>query len=74
MDIEDAELGTRRVVDSGLRRVREAYARAADDRRAAFRQWCANVGIAGFDIPTAADPIGPLTRIFHGRAAARGQS
>ncbi len=72
IDLEDAERGTRRVVDSGSRRVREAYARAADDRRAAFRQWCASIGIAGFDIPTASDPIGPLTRIFHGRAAARG--
>ena len=73
IDLEDAEDGTRRVVDSGSRRVRDAYARAADARRTAFRRWCSNVGISGFEIDTTADPIGPLTRIFNGRAAARGQ-
>jgi len=74
IDVEDAELGTRRVVDSGSRRVREAYALDAAARRAAFRRWCSAVGVAGFEISTAADPIGPLVRIFGGRAARRGRT
>lgn len=74
IDLEDAESGAHRVVDSGSRRVRDAYARAAEDRRAAFRRWCSTVGAAGFEIDTAADPVGPLTRIFNGRTtAARGR-
>ena len=36
--LEDAELGTRRVVDAGSLRVRDAYARAALERRSAFRR------------------------------------
>jgi uncharacterized protein (DUF58 family) len=71
--VEDAERGTRRIVDSGSRRLRDAYARAADDRRAAFNRWCAGAGIAGYEISTAADPISPLVRIFDGRAARRGR-
>jgi uncharacterized protein (DUF58 family) len=69
--LEDAELGTRLVVDSGSRRVREDYARAAIERRSAFRRWCAGAGIIGHEIPTADDPIGPLMRIFSRRAARR---
>jgi uncharacterized protein (DUF58 family) len=72
LSLEDAELGTRRVVDSGSKRVRAAYARAARERRAAFRAWCSDTGITGFEIPTAADPLGPLLRFFRGRATRRG--
>src|SRR5207245_8804094 len=36
VDLEDSELGTRRVVDTSSRRVRAAYKAAADARRAAF--------------------------------------
>lgn len=74
IDLEDAEGGARRVVDSGSRRVREAYACAAEARRAAFRRWCSTARVAGFEIDTTADPVGPLTRIFDGRtASARGR-
>jgi uncharacterized protein (DUF58 family) len=73
IDVEDAELMTRRVVDAGSRKVREAYAGAAADRRAGFRLWCASTGVAGHEVSTAGDPIGPLIRIFHGRAARRGR-
>lgn len=70
--LEDAETGARRVVDSGSKRVRIAYARAARRRRDAFRAWCAEAHVAGYDLPTTEDPIGPLLRIFRARAARRG--
>jgi uncharacterized protein (DUF58 family) len=72
LSLEDAETGARRVVDSSSRRVRLAYARAATERRAAFRRWCADVGATGFDLSTADDPLGPLLGFFQGRAARRG--
>lgn len=72
IDVEDAEQGTRRLVDSGSNRVRAAYARAAAERRARFQEWCRSTGIAGFEIATTTDPIGPLTRIFTGRSHRRG--
>lgn len=71
--IADAELETRRVVDSGSRRVRAAYARAARARRAAFRSWAGDVGATAHELSTADDPIGPLLRFFRGRAARRGR-
>ena len=72
IDLEDAELGTRRVVDSGSARVRDAYAEAARRRRSEYRRWCAAAGLTGFEISTGDDPIGPLIRLFSGRAAHRG--
>ncbi len=72
VDLEDAELGTRRVVDSSSPRVRAAYAEAARTRRTAFRRWCAGTGLTGYEVSTADDPIGPLIRFFSGRAARRG--
>jgi uncharacterized protein (DUF58 family) len=71
VSLEDAETGTRRIIDGGSRRVREAYARAANERRAAFRSWCADAGITGHDLSTADDPLGPLLRIFRGQAMRR---
>lgn len=73
LDLEDAETADRRLVNVRPRRVREAYRQAADQRRSAFRRWCAAMGIAGFDLSTEHDPIGPLTRIFQGRTHARGR-
>jgi uncharacterized protein (DUF58 family) len=69
--LEEAETGRRRVVDAGSRRVRDAYAKAALERRDAFRRWCADAGLTGHDLGTADDPIGPLLRIFRGRAERR---
>ena len=64
IDVEEAEDGTRRVVDAGSRKVRDAYARAAEDAVGVPA-----LGVRGGRPPgsrsgTAADPIGPLTRIF----------
>lgn len=71
--LKDAESGARLTVDSGSSRVRAAYEQAANERRAAFRRWCSQVGAEGYDLPTAADPIGTLIRIFDGRSSRRGR-
>ncbi|MEO6809525.1 MAG: DUF58 domain-containing protein [Isosphaeraceae bacterium] len=70
--LEDAERGTGQVFDASSRRVRDAYARAARQRRAAYRRWCAEVGAVGLDLSTTDDPLGPLLGHFRGRAARRG--
>ena len=72
LTLEDAESEARRVVDSGSRRVRDAYALAAQARRAAFRSWCSASGLAGFEVSTADDPLTPLVRFFRGRPRRRG--
>jgi uncharacterized protein (DUF58 family) len=74
IDLEDVELGTRLVIDSSAQRVRDAYHAAAEARRGAFRRWCTGTGIDGYEISTSNDPIGPLTRIFNGRARRRGHA
>jgi len=72
VDLVDAELGTRRTVDLGSRKLRESYARAAEGRDRDFRRWCAASGVAGLDVSTEDDPISPLIRFFAGRARRRG--
>ena len=71
IELRDAETGARRTIDAGSRRVRDAYARAALERRAAFRAWSAAAGLATLEIATTDDPLGPLLRYFRGRAARR---
>ena len=72
LDLVDAESGTRRTVDLGSKKVREAYALAAESRARDFRRWCASSGVAGLDVATVDEPISPLIRFFAGRAARRG--
>lgn len=67
----DAETGREGLIDAGSGRVRRTYAQAAAERRAAFRTWCAAVGAAAHELRTSEDPIGPLLRVFQGRAARR---
>lgn len=69
--LEDAETGRRRAVDTGPRRLRSAYARVAEARRKSFRAWCEATGAEGLEISTEDDPLGPLLRLFRGRAARR---
>jgi uncharacterized protein (DUF58 family) len=71
IDLQDSERPTRRVVDTGSARVRAAYAEAEQRRSTAYRRWCAAAGLSGFEISTAEDPIGPLIRLFNGRAVRR---
>lgn len=70
--LEDAELGTRRIIDSSSSRVRAAYAEAAQKRRLDHRRWCASAGLTSHEISTTDDPIGPLIQFFTGRANRRG--
>src|SRR5262249_36476688 len=72
LDLEECERRGRCLVDAGSRRGRAAYAEAAMKRRSGFRRLCAGAGLSGFDISTAEDPIGPLVRLFTGRATRRG--
>ncbi|WP_435006646.1 DUF58 domain-containing protein [Tundrisphaera lichenicola] len=72
LDLVDAELGTDRLIDFKSRKVRDQYARVAEERSLNFRKWCASSGVAGLDISTTEDPIGPLIRFFAGRARRRG--
>ncbi len=72
VDLVDAESGTRRTVDLGSRRVRDRYARAAEERTGEFRRWCASAGVSGLDLSTADDPLSPLIRFFTARARRRG--
>ncbi len=70
--LTDAEIGTHRLVDTGSRKVRDAYARAAEARRVAFRKLCVTTGLTPFELATTDDPIGPLIRFFAERARSRG--
>ncbi len=70
--MEDAELGARRMVDTTSAALREAYAKAAEERRLEYRRFCSTAGMTGYEISTSEDPIGPLIRIFTGRATRRG--
>jgi uncharacterized protein (DUF58 family) len=74
IEIEDAEQGTRRWLDSSSPRVRKAYAEIARERRTEFRRWCSAAGLTGYEVSTVTDPIGPLIRIFTGRATRRSPS
>ena len=74
VSVEDAETAESLLIDTGSGRLRDGYERASNARTEAFRRWCSTAGLAGFDLSTATDPIGPLTRIFTGRARRRGRS
>lgn len=71
VEVVEPESGTRRWVDTGSKRVREAYAgaaaRAAEGRRIAFQ----SAGIDAVTIDTQEDWVQPLRRFFEGRERAR---
>ena len=62
------ERGRGLVVDSSSRRVRAVYAHAADERRVAFRAWCAEASATGIELPTELEPA----RVLMGHFRARG--
>jgi uncharacterized protein (DUF58 family) len=72
INLEDAELGSKRWLDSSSRRVHKDFESLALERRTAFRRWCSAAGVGGYEVSTLTDPIGPLIRIFTGRATRRG--
>ncbi len=71
VDLADAESGAKRTVDFGSKKVRAAYALAAEGRDREFRRWCATSGVLGVDLPTTSDPISPLIRFFADRGRKR---
>jgi uncharacterized protein (DUF58 family) len=68
LDLAAAESDARRVVDSGSRRVRAAYAHAARLRRSGFEAWCATARFTPEHLPSGDDPLTHLLRIFRARA------
>ena len=72
LSLEDAERGSRRMVDSSSTRLRKQYAQAAAARAQSFQRWCANSGIQAFTMTTDLDPIVPLIELFTRRATRRG--
>jgi uncharacterized protein (DUF58 family) len=70
--LENAEQGSKMMVDSSSKRLRKEYARAAAERTQAFQRWCANSGVQAFTMTTDLDPIVPLVELFAYRAARRG--
>ena len=73
VDLIEAESGSKRTVDFGSKRVRDAYAQASSERDRSFRRWCATSGVVGVDLPTTSDPISPLIRFFADRGRKRGR-
>jgi len=71
VDLIEAESGSKRTVDFGSKRVRDAYAQASAERDRSFRRWCATSGVVGVDLPTMSDPISPLIRFFADRGRRR---
>jgi uncharacterized protein (DUF58 family) len=70
--LEDAERGSKLLVDSSSPRVRRRYAEAAASRAQSFQRWCANSGIYAFTMMTDLDPIVCLIDLFSRRATRRG--
>jgi uncharacterized protein (DUF58 family) len=70
--LENAESGSKMIVDSSAKGLRQDYARAAAARTQSFQRWCANSGVQAFTMATDVDPIVPLIELFTRRAAQRG--
>jgi len=68
---EDIERGTRHVVDTGSRAVREAFARAATSSRAARIDVLQRAGVGHLEIDTRESYVGPLLRYFRARERSR---
>jgi uncharacterized protein (DUF58 family) len=64
LDLEDAETGERVLVDTGSRRVRDAYAGAAHQRREALRQLTRSAGIDLVEVATDGTHLDALIRFF----------
>jgi uncharacterized protein (DUF58 family) len=64
IDLEDAETGERLLLDTGSRTVRDAYARAARERRDALRQLTRSAGIDLVEVATDGTHLDALIRFF----------
>jgi uncharacterized protein (DUF58 family) len=64
LELEDAESGARLLIDTSSRRVREAYAQAARQRREALRQLTRATGIDLVEVGTDGSHLDALIRFF----------
>ncbi len=71
IDLEDPETGLRVTLDSGDRRTRDEYRRAARSREATRQAGFRLAGVDEIELPIAGDYVTPLVRYFRQRAAAR---
>ncbi len=71
VEMEDAETGERRLVDTASAAVREAYARGWRDRERALAGLCAEAGIDRVPLTVGGDYVGPLGRFFMAREQRR---
>jgi uncharacterized protein (DUF58 family) len=67
VEVEDAETGSRRLLDTGSRRVREAYASLAERRRLALRQLVHATGADLVEVSTDGSHLDALIRFFRVR-------
>jgi len=67
IELEDAESGSRLLVDSGSREVRRAYEQAGAQARAALSRLCSGAGIDLIPITVGEDPARILVRFFLAR-------
>ncbi|MSR28175.1 MAG: DUF58 domain-containing protein [Phycisphaerales bacterium] len=71
VEMEDQETGELVTVDTGSRRVREAYKRQGDMRALQFELALRRMRIEPICVQTGCDPIGPITAYFRRREARR---
>jgi uncharacterized protein (DUF58 family) len=71
VELEDAERGTRLLVDTSDPRVRTAYAHAAEERVRARTSALAAAGVDAVPIEVGGDLVRPVARYFRRRAARR---
>ncbi len=67
VELEDAETGERRLVDTASPRVRAAYARAWQDRERFLSDLCTEAGIDRVPLAVGGDYVGALGRFFMAR-------
>jgi len=67
VELEDAETGEHRLLDTGSRRVREAYRAAGRERRESLRQLANSAGVDLIDVSTDGSHLDALIRFFQMR-------
>lgn len=67
VEIEDAETGERRMLDTSSPAVRSRYRNAWAERAAAFQSFCSGAGIDHIPITVGEDYVRPLVRFFSAR-------
>jgi uncharacterized protein (DUF58 family) len=67
VELEDAETGEHRLLDTGSRRVREAYRAAGRERRETVRQLANSAGVDLIDVSTDGSHLDALIRFFQMR-------